>query len=68
MVKLLPKRRLRNEQGADIVRIGEYVRHWLKWVRSGVVFQVGHFEVREGGGQYDLPHPPKNVIILELDT
>ncbi len=24
------------EQGADIVRIREYVRHWLKWVRSGI--------------------------------
>ncbi len=23
------------EQGADIVRIGEYVRHWLRWVRTG---------------------------------
>ena len=23
------------EQGADYLRIGEYVRHWLKWVRSG---------------------------------
>ncbi len=25
------------EQGADCGRIGEYVRHWLKWVRSGIV-------------------------------
>lgn len=24
------------EQGADFVRIGEYVRHWWRWVRSGV--------------------------------
>jgi hypothetical protein len=24
------------EQGADYLRIGEYVRHWLKWVRSGL--------------------------------
>ncbi len=24
------------EQGADYVRIGEYVRHWFKWVRSGI--------------------------------
>ena len=23
-------------QGADYLRIGEYVRHWLKWVRSGI--------------------------------
>jgi hypothetical protein len=23
------------EQSADYVRIGEYVRHWLKWARSG---------------------------------
>ncbi|MCP4252119.1 MAG: hypothetical protein GY775_01705 [Candidatus Scalindua sp.] len=24
------------EQGAGIERIGEYVRHWLKWVRTGL--------------------------------
>lgn len=24
------------EQGADVVCIGGYVRHWLKWVRSGL--------------------------------
>ncbi len=24
------------EQGADNVRIGQYVRDWLKWVRSGI--------------------------------
>lgn len=24
------------EHGADFVRIGEYVRHWWRWVRSGV--------------------------------
>ncbi len=24
------------EQGADYFRIGEYVRHWLKWVRAGL--------------------------------
>lgn len=24
------------EQGADIVRIGEYVRHWCMWVRAGI--------------------------------
>jgi len=24
------------EQGADSVRIGEYVKHWFKWVRTGI--------------------------------
>ncbi len=24
------------EQGADYLRIGEYVKHWLKWVRTGL--------------------------------
>lgn len=24
------------EQGADAVRIGDYVRHWFQWVRSGL--------------------------------
>ncbi len=25
------------EQGADYFRIGKYVKHWLKWVRTGIV-------------------------------
>ncbi len=24
------------EQGADCLRIGEYVKHWFKWVRTGI--------------------------------
>ncbi len=24
------------EQGADYLRIGEYLKHWLKWVRTGI--------------------------------
>ncbi len=24
------------EQGADYLRIGEYVKHWFKWVRTGI--------------------------------
>ena len=24
------------EQGADVRRIGQYVRNWLRWVRAGV--------------------------------
>ncbi len=33
------------EQGADYVRIGKYVRHWLKWVRAGVALQIKPFKV-----------------------
>jgi hypothetical protein len=53
------------EQGADEVRIGEYVRHWLKWVRSGVGIQLKPFKVGESRGKYPpAPHPFKNLISL----
>ncbi len=29
------------EQGADVFRIGEYARRWMKWVRSGVRSVLG---------------------------
>ncbi len=35
------------EQGAEVDRIGEYVRRWLAWVRGGIGFAVG---VVVGGG------------------
>ncbi|MHC4139177.1 MAG: reverse transcriptase/maturase family protein [Planctomycetota bacterium] len=38
------------EQGADYVRIGEYVRHWLRWVRAGVVLPLKIFIVWGAGG------------------
>ncbi len=28
------------EQGADYLRIGEYVKHWLKWAKSGLARRV----------------------------
>ena len=28
------------EQGADVRRIGQYVRNWLRWVRAGVELGV----------------------------
>ncbi len=34
------------EQGADYVRIGEYVRHWLKWVGSGIG-GLAHMKAKE---------------------
>ena len=43
------------EQGADMDRIGEYVRRWLKWVGSGIrlerrrdkwLGEVGHIAMR----------------------
>ncbi len=33
------------EQGADEVRIGEYVRHWCRWVSAGVALQLKPFKV-----------------------
>ena len=38
------------EQGADEVRIGEYVRHWLRWVRAGVAIHRQLFKVVECRG------------------
>ena len=29
------------EQGADVRRIGQYVRNWWRWVRAGVVISAG---------------------------
>ena len=38
------------EQGADMNRIGQYVRHWLVWLRSGVGKRVdiGYFALADG--------------------
>ena len=33
------------EQSADYVRIGEYVRHWCRWVRAGVALQLKPIKV-----------------------
>ena len=29
------------EQGADVRRIGQYVRNWWRWVRAGVDISLG---------------------------
>ena len=39
------------EQGADVRRIGQYVRNWLRWVRAGVVIS-------------DEPKTPKPVGVV----
>jgi aryl carrier-like protein len=36
------------KQGADAVRIGDYVRRWRQWVRSGL----------DGYGPREKPSPP----------
>ncbi len=36
------------EHGADALRIGEYVRHWWRWVRAGVTLRA---EELAGWGQ-----------------
>ncbi len=56
------------EQGADFARIGEYVRHWWRWVRSGVdrVF-VGadrFFWGFAGALRVELTHPTRSAIAL----
>ncbi len=38
------------EQGADIVRIREYVRHWYRWVRFGLRCCVN--KVGSAGGYF----------------
>ncbi len=45
------------EQGADSVRIGEYVRHWCRWVRGGVKLQSLDLQkIVECRGKFPL-HP-----------
>jgi len=36
------------EQGADVRRIGQYVRNWWRWVRAGVVIsdEPSHIRAR----------------------
>jgi len=58
-----------SEQGAGVERIGQYLKGWWKWVRSGVELlggvglDVGSYWVRVGCsilGNYDLPFHPKS--------
>ncbi len=39
------------EQGADSVRIGEYVRHWCRWLRAGVKLQSMVFKESKDVGE-----------------
>ena len=40
LVNFLERKTQLYEQGADVRRIGQYVRNWWRWVRAGVVFGV----------------------------
>ena len=55
-------------QGADFARIGEYVRHWWRWVRCGVdrifVGAVRLFWGFAGALQVELTHPTRSAIAL----
>ncbi len=56
------------EQGADFAHIGEYVRHWWRWVRSGVdrvfVGAVRFFRGRVGALRFEHTHPTSSAIAL----
>ncbi|MCP4989046.1 MAG: hypothetical protein GY928_24210 [Colwellia sp.] len=43
------------EQGADIDRIGEYVRHWFKWAKSGLGFSRC-FKGNGWSGRHHIPN------------
>ncbi len=49
------------EQGADEDCIGEYVRHWSRWVRSGVRLQYMAFKV--GGSRMEIPPAPPPFLL-----
>ncbi len=53
------------EQGADEVRIGEYVRHWLRWVCAGVALQTYAGDCSRAQGEYP-PCTPSFFLILFL--
>ena len=36
LVKFLERKTQLYGQGADVRRVGQYVRKWLRWVRAGV--------------------------------
>ncbi len=42
------------EQGVVYLRIEEYVKHWLRWVRAGVALQIRPFKVWGTGGVFFL--------------
>ncbi len=53
------------EQGADCLRIEEYVKHWLKWVRTGLtdVFLGGNNRDRQNYNTLCLP-----LVIAPLES
>ncbi len=53
------------EQGADYVRIGEYVRHWFKWVKTGIIVDVRsaiEYKVIHAVGALHIPVSKKDFI------
>ncbi len=45
------------EQGADYLRIEEYVKHWFKWVRTGIGAWINN---NENKSIKKHPHPSAN--------
>ncbi len=46
------------EQGAYEDRIGEYVKHWCRWVKAGVGLQLKPFKVWREQGEIPSAPPP----------
>jgi hypothetical protein len=45
LAKFLERKTQLYEQGADVRRIGKYVRNWWRWVRAGVEISVIVFAI-----------------------
>ena len=54
------------EQGADYLRIGEYVRNWHRWVRAGIVGWT-NMEVKECSNNTYTPQCMKNVGVCIMN-
>ena len=42
LTNFLERKTQLNEQGADVRRIGKYVRNWLRWVNTGVEIMMNY--------------------------
>jgi hypothetical protein len=53
------------EQGADAIRIGDYVRRWWTWVRSGL---AGEVALRTFVTRLDSNQMPYHVAVEQGQT
>jgi hypothetical protein len=53
------------EQGADSIRIGQYVLKWLQWLLAGVEQLAGRKSRRKGRANFD---PASTPSVKKIDT